>query len=221
MKKVFLSLLGPPGCGKGTQSALLKTYYNIPHVSIGSLIKKMKNDQSSLGKEIRTVLQNGKLLSGKNVNYLLGKRFQENDLWNGAIFDATPCTIETANMLSSVLQQKNQSLTCCVLFQINPALLYKRVLGRLIHPQSGRIYHRTFKPPKVQMRDDITGEALIQRKDDTKGILNKRIAQYMKYKEIMENYFQKKDQLIKIDASLPPNVVFQKIISSVSLALKK
>lgn len=104
-------------------------------------------------------------------------------------------------------------LDYAVEMQIDDQLLVSRITGRLIHPASGRSYHRTFNPPKEYMKDDITGEPLIQRSDDNAETLVKRLIAYHKQTQPVVDYYHKKGIWRGIDASQEPGLVWKQLLS--------
>ena len=113
-----------------------------------------------------------------------------------------------------MLAAEKKSLQHAIELQIDDALLVSRITGRLIHPASGRSYHRIFNPPKETMKDDVTGEPLIQRSDDTEEALKKRLVTYHKQTFPVVDYYQKTGIWKPIDASQEPGQVWKSILSA-------
>jgi adenylate kinase len=107
-----------------------------------------------------------------------------------------------------MLEQRNQKLDTAIELTVDDSLLFKRITGRLVHPASGRSYHKIFNPPKVEGKDDITGEPLIQRSDDTEAALKKRLVAYHKQTVPVADYYKKKGIWRGVDASQPPAAVW-------------
>ena len=128
------------------------------------------------------------------------------------ILDGFPRTVAQAERLDDMLAAKNQKLQHAVELQIDDALLVSRITGRLIHPASGRSYHRIFNPPKEVMKDDITGEPLIQRSDDTAEVLNKRLGTYHDQTAPVVAYYKKTGIWKPIDASQEPGQVWKSLL---------
>lgn len=112
-----------------------------------------------------------------------------------------------------MLQERNQKLQHAVELQIDDSLLVARITGRLIHPASGRSYHSTFNPPKDPMKDDVTGEPLVQRSDDNADALKKRLVTYHKQTTPVVDYYQKTGIWKGIDASQQPGEVWKNMLS--------
>jgi adenylate kinase len=128
------------------------------------------------------------------------------------ILDGFPRTVAQAEKLDEMLKSKNQKLMHAIELQIDDQLLVSRITGRLIHPASGRSYHKIFNPPKVVMKDDITGEPLIQRSDDNEETLKKRLVTYHAQTTPVVGYYQKTGVWSGIDASQEPGQVWQSIL---------
>lgn len=111
-----------------------------------------------------------------------------------------------------MLKAKSQPLAHAIELQIDDALLVARITGRLVHPASGRSYHKIFNPPKEEMKDDVTGEALVQRSDDNEGALKKRLATYHDQTAPVVNYYQKTGIWKGIDASQEPGQVWKSLL---------
>lgn len=128
------------------------------------------------------------------------------------ILDGFPRTVPQAERLDAMLQKRDQKLQHAVELQIDDSLLVARITGRLVHPASGRSYHSTFNPPKVPMKDDVTGEPLVQRSDDNAEALKKRLATYHKQTAPVVGYYQKTGIWKGIDASQAPGQVWKNML---------
>lgn len=127
------------------------------------------------------------------------------------ILDGFPRTVTQAEKLDEMLNNRKQPLKHAVELQIDDALLVARITGRLVHPASGRSYHKIFNPPKESMKDDVTGEPLIQRSDDNEATLTKRLGTYHAQTAPVVSYYQKTGIWSPIDASQEPGQVWQAI----------
>jgi adenylate kinase len=129
------------------------------------------------------------------------------------ILDGFPRTVAQAEKLDEMLEDRSQKLMHAIELQIDDSLLVSRITGRLIHPASGRSYHKIFNPPKVAMKDDITGEPLIQRSDDNENTLKKRLETYHKQTTPVVSYYQKTGIWTGIDASQEPGQVWKSLLN--------
>lgn len=128
------------------------------------------------------------------------------------ILDGFPRTVAQAEKLDDMLGNKSQPLKHAVELQINDDLLVARITGRLIHPASGRSYHKVFNPPKKEMTDDVSGEPLIQRSDDNEDALKKRLATYHDQTAPVTDYYRKTGVWTGIDASQEPGAVWKSLL---------
>jgi adenylate kinase len=169
-----LILLGPPGAGKGTQAAFICQKYAIPQISTGDMLRTAAKAGSALGLAAQKVMDAGSLVGDDIIVGLVKERIAQDDCANGFLFDGFPRTIAQAEAMRSAAVKIDWVLEIDV---PDPAII-ERMSGRRVHPASGRTYHVKFNPPKVEGKDDITGETLIQRDDDREETVRKRLAVY-------------------------------------------
>jgi adenylate kinase len=169
-----LILLGPPGAGKGTQAAFLCARYGIPQVSTGDMLRASAKAGTPTGLAAKRLMDAGQLVSDDIINSLVLERLREPDCAKGYLFDGFPRTIPQAEAM------KNAQVRIDFVLEIDvpEAEIISRMSGRRVHLASGRSYHIQFNPPKVEGRDDVTGEPLIQRADDGEETVRRRLAIY-------------------------------------------
>jgi adenylate kinase len=183
--KMKIILLGGPGAGKGTQANYIKERYNIPQISTGDMLRAAVKAQSPMGIEAKKVMDAGGLVSDDIILGLIDERIQQDDCANGFLFDGFPRTLEQAEALKSKVQ-----IDAVVEIDVDDNEIIKRMSGRRVHLASGRTYHIMFNPPKVEGKDDETGEDLIQRDDDREDTVKKRLDVYHDQTEpLIEYYF--------------------------------
>ena len=169
-----LILLGPPGAGKGTQAAHITRRFGIPQISTGDMLRSAIKAGTPLGVAAKQVMDGGGLVSDDIIIGLVKDRLKSPDCANGYLLDGFPRTLVQAEAM------KTQGIPVDFVLEIDVAddEIITRMSGRRVHPVSGRTYHVVFNPPKVAGRDDITGDALIQRDDDLPETVKKRLAIY-------------------------------------------
>jgi adenylate kinase len=169
-----LILLGAPGAGKGTQAAFICQKYGIPQISTGDMLRAAVKAGTPLGLAARKVMESGALVSDEIIIGLVKERIAQPDCANGFLFDGFPRTIPQADAMKAAGVKLDYVLEIDVPFDA----IVERMSGRRSHPASGRIYHVRFNPPKVEGKDDVTGEPLIQREDDKEETVKKRLEVY-------------------------------------------
>lgn len=180
-----LILLGAPGAGKGTQAAYLCDKFGIPQISTGDMLRAAIKAGTPLGLAAKKVMDAGGLVGDDIIIGMVKERITNPDCANGFLFDGFPRTLPQADAL------KNSGVRIDYVLEIDvpDEIVRERVTGRRVHPASGRVYHVKFNPPKVADRDDVTGEELVQRADDSIETVNKRLEKYhAETKPLVEYY---------------------------------
>jgi len=203
MKLVFL---GPPGAGKGTIAALAKEFFNIPHISTGDLFRNNIKNETELGRKVKEILASGGLVPDSVTIEMVKNRIAEPDCKKGFILDGFPRTIPQADALEKLVK-----LDAVINFLVSTEEVVRRLSGRRMCPSTGRIYHTIFNPPKVEGKDDETGEDLIQRPDDKEDAIKHRLEVYTSQTEPLIDYYKKKGLIKEIDASVKPSEVFERL----------
>ena len=180
-----LILLGPPGAGKGTQARYICDAYGIPQISTGDMLRAAVQAGSALGVAANKVIDAGGLVSDDVIIGLVRDRQCAPDCHNGYLFDGFPRTIPQAD----ALREAGVALDYVLEIDVPDAVIVERMSGRRVHVASGRTYHVQYNPPKVADRDDVTGEALIQREDDREETVKKRLAVYHLQTEPLIAYY--------------------------------
>ncbi|OGM41975.1 putative adenylate kinase [Aspergillus bombycis] len=212
-EQMRMVLMGPPGAGKGTQAPALKDKYCVCHLATGDMLRSQVAKKTELGKEAKKIMDQGGLVSDEiMVNMIKSELDNNTECKNGFILDGFPRTVAQAERLDDMLAARQQKLQHAVELQIDDALLVARITGRLVHPASGRSYHKVFNPPKEEMKDDITGEPLIQRSDDNAETLKKRLGTYHAQTAPVVDYYKKTGIWRGIDASQEPGQVWKSLL---------
>jgi len=180
-----LILLGAPGAGKGTQAAYICQKYGIPQISTGDMLRAAVKAGTPLGVAAKKVMDSGGLVSDDIIIGLVKERLAQPDCAQGFLFDGFPRTIPQADAMKQAGVKLDYVLEIDVPFEA----IIERMSGRRSHPGSGRTYHVKFNPPKVEGRDDVTGEPLIQRDDDREETVKKRLEVYASQTRPLVDYY--------------------------------
>jgi adenylate kinase len=182
-----LILLGPPGAGKGTQANFIKEKFNIPQISTGDMLRAAVKAGTPLGVAAKKVMDAGGLVSDDIIIGLVKDRLKEADCANGYLFDGFPRTIPQAD----AMKEAGVAIDYVLEIDVPDESIVERMSGRRVHQPSGRTYHVKFNPPKVEGKDDVTGEELIQRDDDKEDTVKKRLTVYHEQTEVLVDYYNK------------------------------
>ena len=182
-----LILLGAPGAGKGTQATFIREQYGIPQISTGDMLRAAVAAGTPLGLEAKKVMESGGLVSDELIINLVKDRLKQPDCEKGYLFDGFPRTIGQAE----AMKEAGIAIDYVVEIDVPDDVIVARMSGRRVHPASGRTYHIEFYPPKVEGKDDVTGEDLIIRDDDKEETVKKRLAVYHDQTEVRVDYYGK------------------------------
>jgi adenylate kinase len=178
-------LLGAPGAGKGTQATFLKTKFNISQISTGDMLRSAVSDKTELGISAKDYMDRGLLVPDELIINLVKLRIKEDDCKNGFLLDGFPRTIPQAQ----AMKDANIFVDYVIEIQVPDNKIIERLGGRRIHAKSGRIYHIKYSPPKEEGKDDISGEPLIIRDDDTEETILQRLATYHEQTEPLVSFY--------------------------------
>ncbi|KAG2316791.1 hypothetical protein Bca52824_019913 [Brassica carinata] len=239
-----LIFIGPPGSGKGTQSPIVKDEFCLCHLSTGDMLRAAVASKTPLGLKAKEAMDKvcsflfltcllivsiafvdwiivfcdffiGALVTDELVVGIIDEAMNKPKCQKGFILDGFPRTVAQAEKLDEMLKKRGTGIDKVLNFAIDDSVLEERITGRWIHPSSGRSYHTKFAPPKTPGVDDITGEPLIQRKDDNAEVLRSRLAAFHTQTEPVIDYYAKKAVLTNIHAEKAP----QEVTSEVQKAL--
>jgi adenylate kinase len=182
-----LILIGPPGAGKGTQAAFITQKFNIPQISTGDMLRAAAKAGTPLGLAAKKIMDGGQLVSDEIVINLVKERLKQADCARGYLFDGVPRTLAQAG----ALRNAQVALDYVLEIDVPDAEIIMRMGGRRVHPASGRTYHVKFNPPKVEGRDDLTGEPLVQRADDQEETVRRRLEVYRAQTRPLIEYYAK------------------------------
>jgi len=182
-----LILLGAPGAGKGTQAVVICKRFGIPQISTGDMLRAAVKAGTPLGIEAKKVMDSGALVGDDIIIGLVKERIREPDCAAGFLFDGFPRTIPQADAMKAA----GVKLDYVLEIDVPDSAIIERMSGRRVHVASGRTYHVRFNPPRVEGRDDATGEELIQRVDDLEETVTKRLQVYASQTRPLVDYYQR------------------------------
>tara|TARA_B100001094_G_scaffold56906_1_gene52384 strand:- start:168 stop:815 length:648 start_codon:yes stop_codon:yes gene_type:complete len=194
-------LLGAPGAGKGTQAQFICEKYGIPQISTGDMLRAAVKAKTALGMQVERVMSAGGLVTDEIIIELVKARIIERDCTNGFLFDGFPRTIPQAK----AMVDQDVRIDIVLEIKVPDDEIVKRLSGRRVHLDSGRVYHNVFNPPKEKGQDDVTGEKLIQREDDKEDTVRNRLKIYHEQTEPLVNFYgelsqpQFKVKMVKIN----------------------
>ena len=209
-------MVGPPGAGKGTLAEKLVDKYCICHLATGDMLREAVKNQTEVGKEADTVMRAGGLVRDDIIINLIKENFSRPDCKRGYILDGFPRTSVQAEALSVMLDSSGQKLDNVLEMNCPDEVLEERICGRRVHAASGRSYHMKFKKPKVEGKDDVTGEDLMTRKDDTKETLGKRLESFHKHTAPVLDYFKAQNLLKTVNANQDMSIVMKQCLDAVA-----
>ena len=178
-------LLGAPGAGKGTQAQFICEKYCIPQISTGDMLRAAVKAKSDLGRQVKEVMASGGLVTDEIIIALVKDRIKEDDCTRGFLFDGFPRTIPQA----SALVESQIQIDVVLEIDVQDDEIVKRLSGRRVHLDSGRVYHIVYNPPKKEGLDDVSGSELIQREDDKEETVRNRLRVYHQQTEPLVEYY--------------------------------
>ena len=211
-------LLGAPGVGKGTQAKFICNRFSIPQISTGDMLRESVRDGSSLGKKVKTVMEEGGLVTDDIIIDLVKERIERDDCKKGYLFDGFPRTIPQAEALA----QQNIQIDSVIEIKVEEKKIISRLAGRRVHLSSGRVYHIINNPPRQKNLDDLTGEPLIQRDDDKEDTIKQRLEVYRNQTEPLVGFYQKKHREGVLSyRSLDGDKMYEKLSEEILIYLEK
>lgn len=178
-------MLGAPGAGKGTQAQFITERFGIPQISTGDMLRAAVKSGSELGQRVKAVMETGALVSDDIIIALIEERVKQPDCAKGYLLDGFPRTIPQAE----ALKDQGIAIDYVVEIAVDDEEIVHRLSGRRVHEASGRIYHVKYDPPKVEGKDDETGDTLVQRQDDKEETVRKRLEIYHAQTEPLIGYY--------------------------------
>ena len=210
-KNIHIILLGPPGCGKGTQAQNLIREFGFVQLSTGDMLRAAISKGTEIGMQAKSIIDKGELVSDELVIGIVRDRIFSTECECGYMLDGFPRTLAQAEILDQILSDRNQKIDVVFRLCVPDDMAIRRIAGRRFHITSGRSYNIEFNPPKIEGRDDITGEKLVQREDDKEEIVQSRLNTYHELTEPLVRYYQKQGIIKAIDGSDSPENIYAEI----------
>ena len=207
--------MGPPGAGKGTQAALIKEAFQIPHISTGDMFREAMRNETKVGLEAKKYIDNGMLVPDSVTNALVKERLSQADCKNGFLLDGFPRNISQAEALDNILSELNIKLDAVIDIEVEFSILVDRVVGRRICPKCGAGYHIKNLKPKKDCICDVCGSELIQRKDDNEETIKTRLNVYSEQTKPLLAYYDKQGLVKTFNGDDDVNAIFANIKSAV------
>ena len=216
MSQNIIVLLGPPGCGKGTQGAVLSERLNIPALSTGALLRAECESGTPLGKAVNTTLCRGELVSDDVMNQVVASWIVHPHCANGLLLDGYPRTVPQAMFFDDTLDALGMPRPTVIQIDVPGRVLVDRITGRQQCPSCGRIYHVRHRPPALDRVCDHDGMALIRRADDTEAAIQERLRRYEEATAPLIEYYRGMD-FHRVDGTDNPAIVLEAIEAALGL----
>ena len=210
-KNIHIILLGPPGCGKGTQAQKLIREFGFVQLSTGDMLRAAISKGTEIGMQAKSIIDKGELVSDELVIGIVRDRIFSTECECGYMLDGFPRTLAQAEKLDQILTDRNQKIDVVFRLCVPDDMAIRRIAGRRFHITSGRSYNIEFNPPKIEGRDDITGEKLVQREDDKEEIVQSRLNTYHELTEPLVRYYHKQGIIKAIDGAGSPEYIYAEI----------
>ena len=209
-----LILLGAPGAGKGTQAKFLCEHFDIPAISTGNMLREAMANGSELGKQVKSCMEEGRLVSDELVLALVKDRIAQPDCKNGYILDGVPRTLAQAEALDAMGVQIDRVVS----IEIEDQVIEARMTGRRVCGKCGASYHLTNNPPKQEGICDACGDALKIRSDDKPETVRDRLKIYHETTEVLKDYYRKQGKVCLVEGNQPIEDAFQEILRALGEA---
>ncbi len=206
-------LLGPPGVGKGTQAVIISKEFNLCNISTGDILRESIKNEDELGKKIKHIVESGALVPDDMIIELIESKMDENNTYDGFLFDGFPRTVKQAEGLDGLLTKRNGCVDAVIAMNAADNVIIERLLARRICPQCGTVYNLLTNPPKDGKHCDVCGSELIVRKDDNRETILHRLEVYRESTAPLLEYY--KDKVITIDGAKSVSDVASSIIAKI------
>jgi adenylate kinase len=212
-----LLLMGAPGAGKGTQAQGIVTFWDIPQISTGDLLRDHKNRGTALGMLAKQIMAEGKLVPDDLVNQMVAERLAQPDTARGYMLDGYPRTLVQAEWLDQRLATNPSALPLIAVdIRVSYTQLLRRITGRRICPTCQRIYNVYLQPPKVDTVCDVEGTPLVQRADDVETVFEERMRTYTALTAPVVEHYRARGRFVEVDGDQPAAEITASIIAAVA-----
>jgi adenylate kinase len=211
-----LLIFGPPGAGKGTQATALAARAGVPHIATGDMFRAHIKAGTPLGLEAKGYSSRGELVPDGVTIQMLGERIAEPDTAAGFLLDGFPRTLPQAEALDALLAERSRSITALLSLEVPDDEIVRRITGRLVGKDSGRIYHATDAPPKVSGIDDVDGSPLTRRPDDAEDVVRERLRVFhAETLPVLERARREGIRVVSIDGARHSDVVAAELAKTI------
>tara|TARA_B100000427_G_scaffold329491_1_gene345931 strand:- start:800 stop:1450 length:651 start_codon:yes stop_codon:yes gene_type:complete len=207
---VNLIIFGPPGAGKGTQADKIVTEFNLNKISTGDLLRDEISKNTTLGKEIKKIIDKGSFVTDETINNLIKKIFSNNENHNRLIFDGYPRNLNQTKNLDDLLKKNKQSLTCVLSLNVPEDVVVKRILGRQVCTKCSLIFNKFFNPSNKK-NHNCGEQFLTTRSDDKEEVIIKRYKTYTIETLPILNFYKNLDLLYEIDGIKDIDSIYKEI----------
>ncbi|MCL0053155.1 adenylate kinase [Dehalococcoidales bacterium] len=211
---MYIIFLGAPGVGKGTQAAITARELSLVHIASGDLFRQALEQGSELGLQVKSYLEEGKLVPDEITIGMVLERLSAQDCKSGAVLDGFPRNLDQAEALDKALAQQGKTIDKVVYIKVSEEELLRRLGGRRICRDCQAPYHIISSPPRVWGKCDKCGGELYQRPDDTPEAIKKRLEVYLAQTAPLIDYYTQAGKLLEIDGEGSIDEVGRKIIKA-------
>lgn len=216
---MVLILMGPPGCGKGTQGKRLEERYKLPELATGDMLREAVKNKTPVGLKAKDFMDRGALVPDDVIIGVMRERMGKPDCANGFILDGFPRTVVQADALNALLKTLSKDITAAVNLDVADEEVVKRLSGRRSCLSCGSTFHITFSPSKKEGRCDKCGAELVQRSDDHEGTIRSRLSVYRAQTAPLINFYDRMGRLKNVDGTGSIDEIFKTICSLIDKEL--
>jgi len=209
---VNIIIFGPPGAGKGTQADKISSYLNLHKISTGDLLRNEVKNNTDLGNKIKPIIENGKLVSNEIINNLITKILSKKAFYNRLIFDGYPRNLNQAKDLDFLIKKHEQKISHVLSLNVDKDTVVKRVLGRQVCTNCGKIFNEYFSPPNSN-EHNCESKFLEKRSDDSEKIIVNRYETYEKETLPILNFYKKQNLLHEFNGNSEINLIYKEIMT--------